>query len=133
MLVMSMGLYAEERVHRIAIHLSDNSEQRMNLVLNNARNMAAYYYDKGEEFEMKIVAYGPGLHAYREDTSPVKERIQSFMDSYPELTFAACGNTLNNMRKKNADVALIEGVEMVQAGVVELVKLQEEGWSYIRP
>ncbi len=132
-LFMSMNLLAEDDVHRIAIHLSENSEQRMNLVLNNARNIAAYYQDQAEEFEIKIIAYGPGLHIFREDTSPVKSRVSSFLDGFPEVTFAACNNTLTNMKKKKADITLIEGVEMVPSGVIELVKLQEAGWSYIRP
>lgn len=132
-LFMSMNLAADDGVHRIAIHLSENSEQRMNLVLNNARNIAAYYQDQAEGFEIKVVAYGPGLHIFREDTSPVKSRVASFLDSFPEVSFAACNNTLTNMLKKKADITLVEGVEMVPSGVIELVKLQEEGWSYVRP
>lgn len=132
-LLVSTSLLATDQIHRVAIHLDENTPQRMNLVLNNARNVVAYYQDLGEEVEVKVVAYGPGLHALRTDTSPVKTRITSFLESMPEVSFAACNNTLTRMKKKTPDLTLIEGVDVVPSGVIELIALQEQGWSYIRP
>ena len=132
-LLVSTSLLAADQIHRVAIHLDENTPQRMNLVLNNARNVVAYYQDQGEEVEVKVVAYGPGLHAFRTDTSPVKTRITSFLESMPEVSFAACNNTLTRMKKKTPDLTLIEGVDVVPSGVIELIALQEQGWSYIRP
>jgi len=50
------------------------------------------------------------------------------------IVFSACGNTKAKMEKKSGkDVQLVEGVRVVQAGVLRIMELQEAGWSYVRP
>lgn len=124
-----------EPVHRVAIHVDENDPARMNLALNNAQNVMKYYGDLDQEVEIRIVAYGPGLHMLRSDTSPVKDRVVSMSLQHDGLlSFAACGNTLNKMTEAaGQQVELLEEAEMVQAGVVELIELQSQGWAYIRP
>lgn len=119
---------------RIAIHVDDNDPKRMNMALNNAKNIQKYYDGVGEEVEIRIVAYGPGLHMLRADTSPVAHRIETMSLELPNLTFAACGNTHAAMSAKaDKEVELLEEAELVPSGVVELVELQKDGWAYIRP
>jgi hypothetical protein len=48
----------------------------MNMVLNNATHVIEYYRDKNEDVDVEIVAYGPGLHMLRTDSSPVQDRIK---------------------------------------------------------
>jgi uncharacterized protein len=106
----------------------------MNLALNNASNVVQYYKELGEEVEIEIVAYGPGLHMLREDTSPVKDRIKSMRQSNPNVSFKACGNTRQNMQKaEGREIPLVPEAQSVKSGVVRLMELQEQGWSYIRP
>ena len=62
--------------HRLAIHVDQNDPQVMNMVLNNASNVIKYYRDKNEDVDVEIVAYGPGLHMLRSDSSPVQDRIK---------------------------------------------------------
>jgi uncharacterized protein len=120
--------------HRLAIHVDDNDARVMNLALNNVRNVLEYYRAKGETVAIEVVAYGPGLHMFREDTSPVKQRVAEMSLASPELSFAACANTQTNMAKQEGkDVPLISEARMVPSGVVRLIELQEEGYSYLRP
>lgn len=127
-----MALAAE--VTRVAIHLDENDPALMNMALNNAANIRKHYEGAGQEVEIRIVAYGPGLHMLRADTSPVKDRIAQMSLEMPELSFAACGNTHAGMsRKAGKDVELIEEAEMVPSGAVELIELQKSGWAYLRP
>jgi len=120
--------------HRLAVQVNANEPAAMNLALNNASNVAQYYKELGEKVEIEIVAYGPGLHMLREDTSPVKERIKSIKESIPNISFKACGNTQQNMRNAEAkDIPLVSQATVVKSGVVRLMQLQEQGWSYIRP
>ncbi|ROR29546.1 DsrE family protein [Inmirania thermothiophila] len=123
------------RVHRLVIHVDENDPKRMNLALNNARNIIAYYQEKGEEVQIEIVAYGPGLHMLRADTSPVKARIRSFAQNFEGMVaFKACGNTKRNMERQGGKpVELLPEAEVVPAGVVWLMERQEQGWSYVRP
>ncbi|XUJ33395.1 hypothetical protein ACQ5SK_37205 [Bradyrhizobium japonicum] len=64
-----------------------------NLALNNVSNVVQHYGDLSQKVEVEVVAYGPGLHMLRDDTSPVKGRIKMMSETTPELTFSACGNT----------------------------------------
>lgn len=125
--------------HRLAIHVDDNDPARMNLALNNALNVTQLYAERGEEVEVEIVVYGPGLNMLREDKAPeaIKTRLKSFAQSMPNVAFAACENTRVNMAKaegkKPEDIVLAPNAVIVPAGVVRLIELQEKGWSYIRP
>ena len=125
---------APKKNHRLAVQVNVNEPAAMNLALNNASNVAQYYKELGEKVDIEIVAYGPGLHMLREDTSPVRERIKSLSESIPNISFKACGNTQQNMSKVEArDIPLVAQATVVKSGVVRLMQLQEQGWSYIRP
>ena len=130
---------SDVKPHRLAIHVDDNDPRKMNLALNNAQNVSQYYTGKGEEIEIEVVAYGPGLHMLRADTSPkqVQGRLKSFSESMPNVTFAACEVTRGKMAKaegkKPAEIPLLKSAKSVPSGVVRLIELQEKGWSYIKP
>lgn len=133
-LVQSPPAMAGEQVHKIAIHVDEDDPKRMNLALNNVQNVKAYYDSVGEQVEIEVVAYGPGLHMFRADTSPVKERISAMSLEIEGLTFSACANTQAGMSKKEGkEIELISESRMVPSGVIRLVELQEEGFAYIRP
>jgi len=106
----------------------------MNLVLNNATNVAEYYRDVGEKVIIEVVTFGPGLHMLRDDTSPVKARIKAISESTPTISFKACGNTQANMHKvENKEIPLIPEATIVKSGVVRVMELQEQGWTYVKP
>ena len=106
----------------------------MNLALNNATNVAQYYKDAGEKVKIEVVTFGPGLHMLRDDTSPVKARIEEMALSTPEVSFKACGNTQERMHKaENKDIPIVRQAEVVKSGVVRVMELQEKGWSYVKP
>ena len=134
LLLMAFSLstaFAKE--HNIVLHIDENDKNRMNLVLNNAANLNKYYQDKGDESNIEIVAYGPGLKMYTMD-SPVKKRIASFEQNFENISFKACANTHRKMSKKaGKDIKLLSQAKMVDSGAVHLVQRQEEGWSYLRP
>jgi intracellular sulfur oxidation DsrE/DsrF family protein len=126
------ALSASAAEYKLAIQVSDNDPQKMNIALNNAQNVQKHYEASGDSVAVEIVAYGPGLQMYTMN-SPVKDRIDalSLDESY---TFAACGNTLAKMEKKaGKKVALLDGSTMVSSGVVRLMELQSQGYAYVRP
>ena len=120
--------------HRLAVQVDVNDPATMNLALNNVSNVAQHYSALGQQVEIEVVAFGPGLHMLRDDTSPVKARIKSMSETIPQLAFSACGNTRENMTRAEAkDIPVISEAKVVKAGVVRLMELQERGWSYLRP
>lgn len=133
------GIHAQSsKPHRVAIQVDQSDPALMNLALNNAQNIMTYYGDKNEAVDIEIVAYGPGLNMLREDTSPVKDRIATMAKddaTFPsKIVFSACNNTLQGMEKREGHaITIIPQARIVPAGVVRLMELEEQGWSYIRP
>ena len=125
---------AGEKKHRLALHVDQSDIGQMNLALGNASNVFEHYKSRGEEVEIEIVTYAQGLHMLREDTSPVKERIKALREKAPHVVFAVCDNTRRRMEKEEGrTLAFIPGATIVPSGVVRLMELQEQGWSYLRP
>jgi intracellular sulfur oxidation DsrE/DsrF family protein len=122
------------KTHRVVIQVTQNDPAVMNLALNNAENLAKYYKDKGEKFDIEFVAYGAGLSMMRSDTSPVKDRLAAIAAGYKNITFSGCGNTLANQSKQeNKDLTLVPQARVVPTGIARIVELEEQGWTYVRP
>jgi intracellular sulfur oxidation DsrE/DsrF family protein len=124
------------KAHRLLIQVDQNDPAVMNLALNNATNVIEYYRAKGQDVNVDVVTYGPGLHMLRDDTSPVKDRIKSLKDlAFPsKIQFSACNNTKEGMEKKEGHpINVLSEATIVPSGVVRLMELQEKGWSYVRP
>jgi intracellular sulfur oxidation DsrE/DsrF family protein len=136
MAFVSSSYAADGKLHRIAIQIDQNDPQIMNMVLNNATNVIEYYRDKNEDVDLDIVAYGPGLHMLRADTSPVQDRIKRLKDMvFPgKIQFSACNNTKQGMEKAEGHaISILPEASIVPSGVVHLMELQEQGWTYVRP
>jgi intracellular sulfur oxidation DsrE/DsrF family protein len=136
MAFVSASAAADGKTHRVTIQVDQNDPQVMNMALNNATNVIEYYRARNEDVELDIVAYGPGLHMLRADTSPVQDRIKHLKDiaSPGKIQFSACNNTKQGMEKTEGHaIAILPEASIVPSGVVRLMELQEQGWSYVRP
>jgi intracellular sulfur oxidation DsrE/DsrF family protein len=124
----------DKMAHRLILQVNTNEPAVMNLTLNNAANAEQHYKSIGEKIQIEIVTFGPGLNMLRDDTSPVKERIKSLAETSRSISFAACDNTRANMsRAEQKEIPLISQATVVSSGVVRVMELQEQGWSYVRP
>lgn len=124
----------KKKEHHLILQVNTNDPAAMNLALNNATNVAQYYKDTGDKVKIEVVTFGPGLHMLREDTSPVKTRIEEMALRTPEVSFKACGNTQEKMQKaENKDIPIVRQAEVVKSGVVRVMELQEMGWTYVKP
>jgi intracellular sulfur oxidation DsrE/DsrF family protein len=131
---MSHPSASDKQQHHLILQVNTNDAAAMNLALNNATNVAQYYKDLGEKVKVEVITFGPGLHMLRDDTSPVKARIEEMALSAPEVSFKACGNTQEKMHKaENKDIPIISQAQMVPSGVVHVMELQEHGWTYVKP
>jgi uncharacterized protein len=128
---------AGEKVHRLALQISDGTPEKMTAVLNVAGNVARLYAETGEEVEIRIVAFNAGLNMLRTDKSPVLDRLKSVSESLPNVAFEACNNTREGMAKaegkKPEEIPLFANAKIVKAGVVSLIDLNEKGWTIVRP
>ncbi len=117
---------AAEPANKVVMQVSDNDPGKWNLALNNARNIQA---DLGaSNVAIEIVAYGPGIGMLKAD-SVVGNRIGEAVASGVKVV--ACENTMRGQKLGKQD--MLNGIDYVPAGVVELMQRQQQGWAYIRP
>ena len=111
---------------RVVMQVSDNDPGKWNLALNNAKNLQA---DLGAaNVDVEIVAYGPGIGMLKAD-SVVANRIGEALGA--GVAVVACENTMRGQKLAKED--MLPKVGYVNAGVVELMHKQQQGWAYIRP
>jgi intracellular sulfur oxidation DsrE/DsrF family protein len=111
---------------KVVIQVSDADQGKWNLALNNAKNIQT---DLGaSNVDVEIVAYGPGIGMLKMD-SAVGGRVDEAASAGVKVI--ACENTMKGQKLTRAD--MLNGIDYVQAGVVELMSKQQQGWAYIRP
>lgn len=110
----------------VVIQVSEADPAKWEMALINARNVRKAYGAKSVGVE--IVAYGPGLKMLRSD-SPVASGVEEARKNGVKLK--ACGNTMSMTHTTRAE--LDAGVDVVPAGIVEIMERQQEGYAYVRP
>ena len=112
--------------NRVVIQVSDNDPAKWNLALNNARNLQS---DLGAaNVQIEIVAYGPGLNMVKSGSAVASRIDESVLGG---MNIVACENTMANTRVTKEQI--LPGVNYVGAGVVQIMRRQQQGWSYLRP
>jgi intracellular sulfur oxidation DsrE/DsrF family protein len=111
---------------RVVIQVSDGETTKWNLALNNAHNLQAEL--GAANIDIEIVAYGPGIGMLKLD-SPVANAVGEA--GAAGMKIFACENTMRAQHLARSD--MLDGIGYVSAGVVEIMKRQQQGWSYIRP
>jgi intracellular sulfur oxidation DsrE/DsrF family protein len=129
LLVGSQAVFADDEIRKLVIQVSTDDVRTQNIAMNNAVNLQQALGQ--DNIIIEIVAYGPGLSMLT-PSSPVSKRVPNL--AMQDVIFSACANTMEAIEKKSGKkVELVDGVEIVQAGVLRILELQEQGYAYIRP
>ncbi|HFD79981.1 MAG TPA: hypothetical protein ENK05_06270 [Gammaproteobacteria bacterium] len=119
--------FAEKKV---VVQLSDQDAYKQTLVLNVASNLIKYYGP--DRVDVEIVAFGPGLRLLMADNSN-SGRIANLSEN-SGVRFSACSNTLKKYtRKLGRKPELNSHSQPVDAGVVRIIELVEQGYILIKP
>ena len=78
--------------------------------------------------EVIVIAHGNGIGMVQSANVAQTERIKKLLTE--GVQFTACENTLK--RKKITKEEIMPGVGFVDSGVAEVVRLQTDGWAYIK-
>ena len=117
---------AQSKPHKIVFDFTkaDTADFRiMVLQINNVLKEAP-------SANIEVVCYGPGLLMLVSDKTNVSKEMEDIKNAFPNVSFAACANT---MRRMNIDKSrIVPTAKIVPVAVLELSALQQEGWSYIK-
>lgn len=126
--VMAQGAVkpGTQQKQKVIFQVSDADPKKWSLALNNVANVQE---DLGKQnVVIELVAYGPGIGMLKADAE-IANRVLDAMASGVEVV--ACENTMTNMHLTRDD--MISKISFVKAGVVQIMKRQQEGYAYIRP
>ena len=122
----------------LLLHIDDNDPNRLNLALNNAANYMAALPD--EKFKVVLVANGPAAQLFGKKASEGEDersvKLAQLEKKAAELTakglsIRVCRNALNGFCVAEQD--LWPCCEVTCGAMVELVRLQREGYAYVKP
>ncbi len=119
----------EDTNNKLVYHFNKSDESYQLAVLNTIRNMLRKY---GDDIKIVVSVMGPGIHMLlKEPGVPVIPAVRDQVASlaFYGVEFHACGNTLITLHKEEKDV--LEFASVVEAGVSDLMLLQQQGYAYI--
>jgi uncharacterized protein len=115
-------------IYKAVFHIDLQNDQLFKLGLGNITNTLAAL--DGADGDFILLANGPGVAMLAGEK--VKENLEQINTLLKAgVRFQACNNAL---KKFNVDAAnLAEGVEIIPAGIIGLIDLQNDGFAYIKP
>lgn len=119
----------EESNNKLVYQFNKSDESYQLAVLNTIRNMLRKY---GDDIKIVVSVMGPGIHILlKEPGVPVIPAIRDQVESlaFYGVEFHACGNTLITLHKEEKDV--VDFATTIEAGVADLMELQQQGYAYI--
>ena len=125
-LAMSRASAAAPQKHKVVFHVNVADEVRWQEVLTNVENVQKAF--GAGSVEIEVVAHGAGIGLVQIKNATLRDRIATIEKTGP--VFAACSNTLRKQQLTAAD--LTPGVRIVDSGVAELIRKQEEGFAYVK-
>jgi intracellular sulfur oxidation DsrE/DsrF family protein len=119
--------------NKVLIHIAYDDALRLSQSLDEVESLLRYYRDSRQDARVEVVINGKGLELVRVDTSAFANRIQDLQKEFDNLTFAACQNTIDRLkRERGILVRLLPGVIVIDSGMAELMRRQNQGWTYLR-
>ncbi|CAA6800017.1 MAG: Unknown protein [uncultured Sulfurovum sp.] len=112
--------------------ITSADEEEISHVLSSVSNVVKFY--GVNKCEVVIVVYSKGIKSVLKQSNFFDKEIQTRLKSlmlYDNVEFIACQNTMKtyDIEKK----ALMKDVDIVTAGIVEIIERQLDGYIYVRP
>lgn len=124
---------ANDSETKILLHLTTDETDAGLDTLNNLEQMLNYYADSQQAVRVEVIANGNGIKLLSPQKYAIAERIAYLTRNHDNLSFLACKNTIDLLRlTQGLDIQLVPQVKIIDSAVVEVIKRQQEGWTYIR-
>lgn len=129
------AIAGEEQPVRVVFHLSREDPERLQAILTEANALLETTSRDGRTAEVRIIASGNGLALFEKGPSAATRRMTEMKQAYPgQLAFNGCGVAYEQLKAQQPDgtLELLPEVQLVDLGVLELMRRQRDGWAYIR-
>lgn len=113
---------------KVVFHLDMDEEERLVMALNNIGNLLKEI--PSTEAAICLVANGSAVRLFQRDLAAAHSmRVEEL--SGKGVRFLMCSNSLKNLNLDPGE--MLNGCEVIKAGIVELISLQTDGYAYIKP
>jgi len=113
---------------KVVFHIDWEKEENLTMALNNIKNLLKEI--PAEDTSIYLLANGAAAKLFRRDHA-LQYGSEILNLSKKGVHFLVCNNSLNNFGIGPDE--LVEPCEIVSAGVLELIRLQNQGHAYIKP
>jgi uncharacterized protein len=110
---------------KVVFHIDEN--EKWKLLTGNVHNLITMI--DAQNAEIEIVANSAAVAMYKKNESGFKKELEELHTQ--GVRICACNNALHSMNITKAEI--MEFVEVVPAGVKELIDRQADGYAYIKP
>jgi uncharacterized protein len=118
---------------KVLIHLARDDVAQLGQALDDIEGLLKHYRETRQNARVEVVVNGGGLELVRTDTSAFAGRIQRLQHEYSNLTFAACQNTIDRLEEVlGTSIQLLPGVITIDSGMAEIMRRQNQGWTYLQ-
>lgn len=111
--------------YRTVFHVTEDDPRKWAQVLNNARYTQSEL--GAQNVEIAVVMNGGGISMLKLE-SPVAQRIDEA--SKAGVKFHVCQNTMATQKVSKED--MLPQADYVTSGIGDVIKLQSQGWSYVK-
>ena len=135
-IAVASSALASDKLHRIAIQVDQNDPQVMDLALNNATNVIEYYRDKNEESKSMSSPMARACTCCDQIPRQCRTASSGSRTWYFRARSSSPPATTPSRAWKKTEghaISVVPDATVVPSGVVHLMELQEQGWSYVRP
>jgi len=118
---------------QVVFHISSADPETAEELLDQVQLVLEDYATQSRPLKVEVVANNQGIRILQKGISPVADRIQELNTRYVNLRFAACGNTLERLRReKGESIVVLPEAVVIKSGVSFVTRRQQEGWAYIK-
>lgn len=118
-----------EPAHKVVYQLNRSDPEHIEQILFSVGELLRKY---GDDIDLVVTVIGPGIHILaKRPGRPVPELVRQRVSSLAAygVSFHACGNTMKSLNWTKEDI--LDFAEIVEIGADDLMRLQEQGYSYI--
>jgi intracellular sulfur oxidation DsrE/DsrF family protein len=127
----SFAVADEYAPQKVVYHINYKDMSRFSATLANMANHIAAVGE--DQIDLKAMVHGEAVEIFMNAADDDGLQITLDAARFNGVQFIICGNTLTGYNITYEDLYDVNAEDVVQAGLPAIIKLQQQGYFYVRP
>lgn len=127
----SFAVADEYAPQKVVYHINYKDMSRFSATLANMANHIAAVGE--DQIDLKAMVHGEAVEIFMNAVDDDGLQITLDAARFNGVQFIICGNTLTGYNITYEDLYDVNAEDVVQAGLPAIIKLQQQGYFYVRP